>query len=456
MKFALISLLALLVPCAFALAQTAPKADPPKTLPETEKALELFKQEKIGDAVELLAKAGKTNLNLPPPKVQIAQWYLQANKGQNARIMTEQAIAEDNRHPECYLWNANIAYNEGRVTDATLNLSMALLLTDDKRWDADQKKRFAREARYGLASCYESRADFSSAKEQIIGLLNDDAKNAGLRQRLATILFRQDSVEEARKELAQAFADDSTTDPPELRLAALWQLKSNGEADSKKAVEARDKAEEWFKKAATAHPKNAKCFREYALWLLDANKVDAALLYIDQAVQLDAGNKDNLSAKGLYQLYKDYAAAEASFETLYKESPNNLFAMANLCLSLAESKDEKKRKRAGDLADALVKQYPRAPVAYSIAGWCQYRQGKLDEAEKALAQSASVGQVSYDTAYFMACVLRDRQKFAEAVSILKPAIEAAHGPFIYRAEAKVLLPEIAAKIPEKKDPPKSP
>ena len=200
------------------------KTETPKSVPaspDVEKALELFKQDKVGDALELLKKSAKTNPTQVMPKIQLAQWFLQANKGQNARILTEQAIADDARHPEGYIWNGNIAFNEGRVTDAMLNLSMALLLSDDKRWDADVKKRYQRETRYGLVSCYESRGDMLGAKEQLIGLLNDDTKNAQLRQRLAASLFRLDSVEEARKELIQSYADDATLDPPELKLSLI-------------------------------------------------------------------------------------------------------------------------------------------------------------------------------------------------------------------------------------------
>jgi tetratricopeptide (TPR) repeat protein len=436
------------------------KTEPAKTTPvspDVEKALELFKQDKAGEALELLKKSAKANPAQILPKVQLAQWFLQANNGKNARILTEQAIADEPRHPEGYIWNGNISFNEGRVTDAMLNLSMALLLSEDKRWDADTKKRYQKEIRYGLVSCYETRGDMPGAKEQLIGLLNDDVKNANLRQRLAATLFRMDSVEEARKELIQAYADDATVDPPELKLAQFWQAKAGSEAEPKKASDCREKAEDWFKKATSSYPKNAKGFREYSMWLLEAYKTEAAGLYIEQALKIEPASTENLAAKALFLLYKkDFAGAEILLEAMYKEQPNNLFAIGNLCIALAESNDEKKKKRSLELGQVLTTQFAKSPVAYSIFGWALYKSGRADDAEKALSTSASAGQVSYDTAYFFGKLAFEKAKYAEAMNFLKPALEAPHGSFVYREDAKLLIVEVAKKLPppEKKDPPK--
>jgi tetratricopeptide (TPR) repeat protein len=458
----------LLAMAAFAQAPatTPAKPDEPKKTestkpvavsPDVEKALELFKQDKAGEALELLKKSAKANPTQLLPKVQLAQWFLQAQKGQNARILTEQAIAEEPRHPEGYIWNGNIAFNEGRITEAMLNLSMALLLSEDKRWDTDTKKRYQKEIRYGLVSCYETRGDMPGSKEQLIGLLNDDTKNAGLRQRLAATLFRMDSVEEARKELIQAYTDDATVDPPELKLAQFWQAKANSEGDAKKAAECREKAEDWYKKTTSTYAKNAKGYREYSMWLLEAYKTEAAGLYIEQALKLEPTSTENLAAKSLYLLYKkDFAGAETLLEAMYKESPNNLFAIGNLCIALAESNDEKKKKRSVELGQALTTQFAKSPVAYSIFGWALYKSGRTDDAEKALNTSATAGQLSYDTAYFFAKLAFDKAKYPEAMNFLKPALEAQHGSFVYREDAKLLIAEVVKKLPapEKKDPPK--
>ena len=132
-----------------------------------------------------------------------------------------------------------------------LNLKVVLELSADPRLDADQKKRFAREARNGLVETRFARGDFAAAKEYAIELLNADPKNGVLRSRLAAIVFRLDKPAEAEKEFTQAFADDPTIDPPELQLSFLWQQRANTEPDVAKQAAHLEKVEEWLKKAVS-------------------------------------------------------------------------------------------------------------------------------------------------------------------------------------------------------------
>jgi tetratricopeptide (TPR) repeat protein len=433
----------------------AKPAAPAKPDPAMEKALELFKQQKLPEAIEQLKVAGKANPNLPPPKVTLAQWALQGQNGQAARMLVEQAIAEDPTHADPYLLNASFALGEGRVTDAILNLQVVERLAREPRWDAEQKKRLTREARTGMASCFLTRGDFAAAKEQFKGLLNDDPKNAPLRQKLAEAVFRAGQPAEALDELTRAFADDATLDPPDLRMAALWQQKANGEAVATDAATYRGRAEEHLKKAVAAHSKVAKCHREYAVWLMEDGRPDAAVLYLDALSKLEPSSRDTVAARALWHLYrKEYAVAEPLLEAIMKDAPGDSFATGYLCVCLAESGDERKKKRAIELVDTLVRQNPKAPLPYAIAGWCLLKSGRVDDAEKALATSASTGQVTFDTAFFLAKLLIEKQKFEDAHRLLKDATAAPHGPFLYRAEAKALLAEVAKKVPAKPDEPK--
>ena len=75
------------------------------------------------------------------------------------------------------------------------------------------------------------------------------------------------------------------------------------------------------------------------------------------------------------------------------------------------------------------------------------------DADRSLGSAASSGQVNLDTAYYLALVLNEKKKYPEAQKILVEAT-AARGAFVYRAEAKALLAEVAKKAPEKKDEPK--
>lgn len=443
-------ILFLLAPATvFAQEPTPPKPSGPT---ELEQALELFKANKVPDALEKLAKAGKTNPNLSPPKVQVAQWYFQAGNGQAARTYLEQGIVEEPKHPDGYLLNAKFAFGEGRLTDAVLSLRTALEMAGDARWDADQKKRFAREARDGLVETNFARGDYAAAKEYALEMLNADPKNGGVRARLATILFRLDKPAEAEKEFTQAFADAPTIDPPELQLANQWQVRALGETDQAKQAAHLEKVESWLQKAVSAHPKNAKPSREYGLWLLNSGKIEAAGPYIEAAIKVDTTGKDTAVARAIWLLHKkDATGAEPLLEGVHKDNPGDLNALSLLCLCLSESGDEKKKKRALDLADSLVRQNPKSPGGYAVLGWCQYKLGRAEDAERAYNTSLSSGQMSYDTAYFIARLLTDKQKFEDAHKWLNGALAVRNGMFIYRADAKTLHAEVTKKLPEKKE-----
>lgn len=448
------ALLAVLLAVAPVVGQPTPPK--PATPTEKDEAYELFKANKIPEALDKLAKAGKANPLLSPPKVQVADWFAKAGNGQAARSYIEQALIEDPKHPEGYLLNANFAFSDGRLADTVLNLKTALELSNDARWDADQKKRFTREARSGLLETSLTRGDFAAAKEYALEMLNADPKNGVLRTRLATAVFRQDKPAEAEKEFTQAFADDPNIDPPELQMASQWQQRALAEPDPAKQAASLDKVEGWLQKAVAGHPKSAKPPREYGLWLLNSGRAEAATPYFDAAIKLDPTGKETVVARAIWLLHrKDYAAAEPLLEGVYKDSPGDLNALSWFCVCLAESGDDKKKKRAADLADTLVRQNPKAPAGYAILGWCQYRIGRGEDAERAYNLVLGSGQVSYDAAYFFGRYLADKQKWEEAHKFLSAAVGGRHGVFVFRTDAKALLADVTKKLPpEKKDEPK--
>lgn len=426
-----------------ALALTASGQPKATVSPEEEKARDLFRNGKFDDALKELEKATKADAKLPPARVTLADYFFRASQGQAARLQLEQAIAENPRHPAAYLLNGSFAFGEGRLTDTALNCRTALDLAADPRWDPDQRKKFVRDARLGLASVFESRRDWASAKENLVAVLNEDAKNTGIRTRVASATFHLGFPEQALAEFQAAWKDDPSAELPELRMAALWGAKDDSE-----------KAEEWLKKAVSAHERDPRPARTYAGFLLDSGKIDAAKPYVEAVGKLDAKARETVALKGLFARYKkDFPTAEEAFETLARDYPNDSFAVWNLALVLVESADTAKKRRAVDLAESEVRKNQRSAEGFAVLGWCLYKSGRPDEAEKALAAAASPGTVSRDLAYFTARILTDKGKFVDAKKLLKNALTA-KGPFPYRTEAEALLAEVEKKAPLEKDEPK--
>jgi tetratricopeptide (TPR) repeat protein len=313
-----------------------------------------------------------------------------------------------------------------------------LQLVNNPRWDADQRRRFVREARTGLARAFEVRGDWTSAREHLTAILADDENNGPARQRLATALYRLGKPDEAFAELKKAIAIDPASDLPELRMAGL-------SADGKDPA----KTEEWLKKAVANHPNSAAAARTYAGWLLDAGNPDAAQQYLDRAIKLDPNGQETRAVQGIMARYrKNLPEAEKVFESLHRDYPNYPLAAWNLALALAESGDKEKQRRAVEVAEAEVRRNQKMAEGYAVLGWTYYKAGRLDDAEKALAPLAQVGVPSRDAAYFLARVLADKGRFEDAHKVLKAA-ESAKGGFVYRAEAQALMAEVEKKIPKK-------
>jgi len=165
-----------------AAAPTTPSAQdalkPPAPTPLPPKAIELFQKRDFDGCLEELRKAAATNPMAPQPRVQLANLFFEVRDGKMARTMLELAAKEDPEHPDVYLTNASFAFGEGRVTDAILNLTAALNeASGSTRWNGDQRSRFVRDARLGLAACYETRGSWAKAKEFVKSLYDDDKKN---------------------------------------------------------------------------------------------------------------------------------------------------------------------------------------------------------------------------------------------------------------------------------------
>ena len=92
-------------------------------------------------------------------------------------------------------------------------------------------------------------------------------------------------------------------------------------------------------------------------------------------------------------------------------------------MALVEQNSEAKKRRALELAETNIQQFPKLAEAASTYGWVLYKLGRFDEAEKAFQAAVSGGQFSPDTAYYMARLSYDRGREAQAKQWLELALK---------------------------------
>lgn len=422
-----------------ALLTLAASAQPPAPpTPDEQKAREAFQAGKLDDAIKHLQTAAKANPAMAPPKVVMSRWLLEANKGPEARVLLEQAATEDPEHPEVFLTNAAYAMREGRITDLILSAQAALAASNSPRWDAAAKKRFQRDARLALVTGYEARRDYNSARTHVAALVEAEPKNPQFLNARGRLNFLLNKPDDALTDLKAAFTEDPTFDPPELGMALLWSQKPD-----------YPKADEWYQKAAAAHPNKVKVQRAYTGYLLDRGRVEEAKVPLAVAQKLEPNAPETRALVGLVARYtRDYAAATKVFEDLVRDFPAFAFATANLALVLADSGDATQKKRAVELAEVYVRQNQRLPEAHAVYGYCLYKAGRLADAERALQLAASLGPLTPDAAYFLARLLTDQGKVEDAHKLLKAAADSKQAS-VYRKDADALLAELEKKLPKK-------
>jgi tetratricopeptide (TPR) repeat protein len=441
-----VAVLVLALPTSGQIPKETPKEspkEPPKLSAEQEKAREAFLAGKLDDAIKALQAAAKNDPTIAPPRVILAQWSVQVQQGQQARILIEEAAAEDPTHPQVFLANAGFALNEGRITDAILGCTEALRLADSPRWDAERRKLFQRDARMGLVAAYERRGDVASARSILVALLEADPRNAKMRYQLARANFLSMRQDDAFEELKRAFKDDPTEiDPPEMAMAQFW----SGKGDNAKA-------EEWWLKAVTTHAGSAKVQRGFAGHLLNVGRLDAAKTHLAAAQKIEPNSRDTKLLAGMYARYtKDYTTATQVFEELAREHPSFGPATFNLALVLAEAGDANAKRRASELAEGYVKQNQRSADAWSLYAHCLSKAGRMADAERAAQNVFSLGQaqLGLDGAYFVARVLADRGSNEAAHKLIKAIVEKKDW-FLHRKESEALLAELDKKVgPPKK------
>lgn len=405
--------------------------------PDQKRARDAFLAGRWEEAQRLLEEAAKlTPQSSVPPKVLLARWCAEAGQLPQARAFLEQAARDDPRHPEVFLTNAHFAFLEGRLTDMILNCQAALEASDSPRWEAGYKQQVRLQARLGLAAAYEARRDFLNALAQLREILQTDARNAVIRQRLARLLFLLDRTEEALQQWEQARRDDPTIEPAELQLAQLCVLRRD-----------YDQATKWFSKAATSYPEDVRVRRLYAVFLLEQGRYDQAQPQVQAVQRLEPDSRDTRALLGYCARHqRDYATAIRIFEELVRDYPSYPFALVNLALLLAESGDAKTRQRAVALAENNVRLQPLLSDGRAVLAYALYRAGREAEAERVARSVLGVGPLSPDGAYLAAVVLQARGNRDDARSLLETALQS-KDPMFYRKEAELLAQQLAVPKP---------
>ncbi|MEN6451775.1 MAG: tetratricopeptide repeat protein [Thermoguttaceae bacterium] len=389
-------------------------------------------------ALKILQEAVKKNPELPPAQVEMARLFAKYNAPAGIRPALERAVMDAPKDPEAYLMLGNVAMAERRVTEGALLFQKADSLTGDWKAGSKRKQDILTQIQGGLAMTCEVRNDLTGAQRHIEAWLKLDPKSSVALQRLARCFFLQKKPTEALAKLQEAAKLNPELLTPQAILGQ-WFAQAG---DQKQA-------NTWMIAARNAAPNDAKTRLAVAEWALTNGLNESARKEADEAIRLDPKSPQAQNLRGVIALFdKDYPRAERYFLKARDDAPSEMkFNVTNnLAMALVAQNDESKKGHALTLAMENARKYPRMVEALSTYGWVAYRNGQLDVAENLLGNLAKNKALTPDSAYFFACVLKDRGQIEGARQWLKLSL-AIKAPFQYRSEATELLkslPEASA------------
>ncbi len=406
----------------------------PKVPKEVSQALDLFRQKDAAGAYELLKKAYELHPELSPPEILMAQFFGRIGQMDVAFGWIERAGENFPDDPEAYFMLSQFAIQQGRLVGAGLLLEKGNALVEKYDKDPQRKEKLQLLHDRLMADMALRQNNWSLARLYLESVLAVKPEDVRALQLYSQTLFEDGKVEEALEKLRELKKTNETALTPEAILATWFQQKGDKDNAKKYMIEAINQAPNDFNtRLAAAH------------WAFQINEFDQAKKQIDIASKLDPNSLDAKLLAGTIALFQaDYPTAEKYFKAVYIERPSSFASSNNLALALAEQADRQKQQQAFQYAQQNAQRVQQLTPqnqkeAYSTLGRVLFLQGRLQDAQQILEKAVSLGgQVSPDTAYYLAEVCAENGQKEQAISYLDSAIKS-QAPFSKREAAEKLL-----------------
>lgn len=378
-----------------------------------------------------------TKTELPPASLILAGLFFGAGDAPNARLMLERAAFDEPEYPTTWSGLARMAINDQRLADAQAILEKADRLNTGGTWSEAQTLLFRKEYLDGMADVSIARQQFDNARTWLLELRELALDNSTVPLRLAQVEFDTYNIEKSVEYLHETRKISTDLRVPEA-IIADWYSRKNEMTESEK----------WLKLASEKNPEDVNVILDQARWLLNNEKFPEALATIVKADAKGVNPAVSQFMKGQVAFARrDYAGAEAAFETLSRQKPGDADTTNMLALSLAESRDMAKRERGLELSMVNQRLYPKSVTAAATVGWLYFKLDRIKEAENIFQQVAQINTLEPSSAYFFAHFLYKQSDLKTAKVLLEGAI-GSQNYFMYRAAANELLDKVKLEVAE--------
>ncbi len=358
-------------------------------------------------------------ISLPASEVFLSRLLLEAGKAQDALATLEAYLSTKPDDPEAYIALGYLASQNGRWTDAWLQLQQAQRLIDEGKLPTARAEQVVPGLLELRAEMAEKRKQWSTAEELFLQLQKLVPEKGFPSWRAGRVKILAGQLAEGVTMMEAARAKDTQLPCAKLTVALVLAEQTDWRNSSKNAQQ----IERWFQDSLRLDRNNADAWREYLRWLLLQDRSEEALKYIAKIPQPTLADRSiKLLHAVSYRFAGDYSLAESILEELLTKNPSDLEVADQLALVLIESAVEDKRARARRLADDNLKSNQNVEAIVATAGWIRLKQGALAEADQILTQLAARGPISPQSAYYVGKLLEKSGKTEDAKSVYSIAV----------------------------------
>jgi predicted Zn-dependent protease len=408
--------------------------------PEVDKAIQRFRNGDLAGARDYLTMAKQKYPKLPPVDLLLAKMFVFLRDGDRARQQLELTVKNNPTDPEAYLLLADLAFAEGRTTEADALFQKARGYVEKFNDNAKRQQNFNIRTLAGLAAVNERREQWAEANALLTQWVKIDPDSDAAHTRLGVTLYHLGKPDQALAEFKKARDLKPTAPHPQVVLGSLY-------AQDKKTAE----AQKAFETAYREDGKNEATARAYAQWLIQQDQLDkaqqvAAAMRKSQPNSIAALMLDGVIAK----MRNQPEAAEEALTKVLNLDVTNADATNLLALILADSSNPAQQEKALSYAKMNAQRFPNNPQANVAYAWVLTKLNRGSEAGEYLQRVLQQrNNLTADSAYLIARIfLHNNQKEQAKLALEQVLQQAGNGMFMFRKDAEKTLKELGGTVPQ--------
>ncbi|MBX3422387.1 MAG: tetratricopeptide repeat protein [Pirellulaceae bacterium] len=371
-----------------------------------------------------------TSSSLPAVEVFLGKLLITNNQIADATQMLEEYVLKNQEDAEAHVALGIIAMKTGRFSDAWLQSLYAQRLVDRGKLPEARTK-------FALPSLTELRAEVAerrqqwSESEQLFLKLYELLPGQGYAMlRAGRTKVLAGDLKGSYELLKQARQNHPNLPLPELTIAQVLEANTDWVRDREHVV----RIDSWMELALKEHPDELSAGSSYMHWLLLSDRPQEAIALYQTLSEPHKLDRNVTLLRCLAARYlQDYSTAEQLLTEAMAVHPDDLDFSDQLAQVLVESGDADKLKRAAELAESNSKRSPASEATIATLAWVKTHSGELGPAATLLQPLASRGQMSAQTAYYLARLLAKQGKFDDSHRLLAAAANT-RGLFPQRAQ----------------------